>query len=103
MITFEKDTSRFGLAIEWEDAVSIVRTAIDNGTFNLPDKEQDYSDAKWKIACFVSALYTGLSKSEDLEIAEFYQTGAWIAKCQIGEQLYRNWQSDKFMDAVYEK
>jgi hypothetical protein len=103
MVEFQKDTSRFGLAIEWDKALDIVRTSVKNGTFTLPDKEQDYSDAKWKIACFVSDLYTGLSNPEDLEIAEFYQTGAWVKKCQISEQLYRNWQSDVFVNAVYEK
>ena len=102
MVEFQKDTSRFGLAIEWEKALHIVRTAVKNGTFTLPDKE-DYNAAKWQIACFVSALFTGLMDGEDLENAEFYQTGAWIAKCQIGQQLYGDWQSDKFMDAVYEK
>jgi hypothetical protein len=103
MIKFEKNTNRFPLPIEWEKAVEIVKTAVNNGTFLLPDKEEDYGAAKWQIACFVSALYTGLSNPEELEMAEFYQTGAWIAKCQIGEQLYGDWQSDKFMDAVYEK
>jgi hypothetical protein len=102
MITFEKDTNRLPLPIEWEKAVLIVRTAVNNGTFLLPDKEQDYSDAKWKIACFVSASFTGLW-GEDLENAEFYQTKAWVKKCQIGEQLFSNWQSGIFMDAVYEK
>ncbi len=103
MITFEKDTSRFGLAIEWEKALHIVRTAVSNGSFTLPDREVNYKEAKWQVACFVSALYTGLSNPEDLEMAEFYQTGAWIKKCQIGQQLYEDWQSDIFMDAVYEK
>jgi len=103
MINFEKNTNRFPLPIEWEKAVEIVKTAVNNGTFLLPDKEQDYSNAKWQVACFVSALYTGLSNPEDLEMAEFYQTGAWVKKCQIGQQLYADWQSDIFMDAVYEK
>jgi hypothetical protein len=97
------DNSRFGLAIQWQEAVNIVHAAVSKGTFTLPDKQEDYSAAKWQIACFVSALYTGLTDIEDLKTAEFYQTDPWIKKCQIGEQLYGDWQSDIFMDAVYEK